>query len=163
MKLIKLMLLTALLLPFKPMLAQDDSFKLYDPTANTTEQIQKAVAEAEKSNKHILLEIGGNWCKWCRLFNKFSESTPTVDSVLKADFVIVHINYSKENKNLELLKKLEFPQRFGFPVFVVLDEKGNRIHTQNSAYLEEGEGYGEKKVVEFLNHWNREALLEKNY
>lgn len=163
MKFTKLLLLITLLITFKPMLAQEEPFKLYDPSANTSLQIQKAVSEAEKSNKHILLEIGGNWCKWCRMFNKFCETTPTVDSLLKADFVVVHINYSKENKNPELLKRLEFPQRFGFPVFVVLDEKGNRIHTQNSAYLEEGEGYGEKKVAEFLNHWNRAAVLEKNY
>ena len=62
------------------------------------------------------------------------------------------VNYSKENKNLAEMKKLEFPQRFGFPVFVILDSNGKRIHTQNSSYLEEGDGYSKKKVIDFLTN-----------
>ena len=50
--------------------------------------------------------------------------------------------------------------RFGFPVFVILNEKGERVHTQNSAYLEKGEGYSEKEVVSFLNLWNKKAVEE---
>ena len=56
------------------------------------------------------------------------------------------------------MKLLENPARFGFPVFVILDEQGKRIHTQNSAYLEEGKGYSEKKVAEFLNIWTPKAV-----
>jgi thiol:disulfide interchange protein len=124
--------------------AQDKTFNLYSPVANASEQITLAVDKASESGKHILLQIGGNWCKWCRMFHQFSKTTPVVDSLLNADYIVIHINHSKENKNEEILKELEFPQRFGFPVFVVLDGQGSRIHTQNSAYLEEGEGYSEK-------------------
>ena len=31
------------------------------------------------------------------------------------------------------------------------DENGNRIHTQNSVYLEEGKGYNKDKIAEFEN------------
>ena len=41
------------------------------------------------------------------------------------------INYSKENKNPETMALLEYPQRFGFPVLVVLDAAG-----KPSAYAE---------------------------
>ena len=135
----------------------------YDPLAIGKLQVVGATANAKDNRKHVLLQIGGNWCKWCRLFDKWSQENAVVDSILKADYVVTHINYSKENKNEDLLKLLGYPQRFGFPVFVVLDAEGNRLHTQNSAYLEEGEGYSEKKVVEFLKHWNRQALSDKTY
>ncbi|HSI90563.1 MAG TPA: hypothetical protein VK927_05565, partial [Adhaeribacter sp.] len=62
-----------------------------------------------------------------------------------------------------LLKELDYPQRFGFPVFVVLNEKGQRLHTQNSAYLEEDKGYSRKKVLEFLQQWSKPALDPANY
>ena len=63
--------------------------------------------------------------------------------------------------NLELLSIAHFlMHRFGFPVFVILNEKGERVHTQNSAYLEKGEGYSEKEVVSFLNLWNKKAVEE---
>lgn len=56
------------------------------------------------------------------------------------------------------MKYLGNPARFGFPVFVILNEKGEPIHIQNSAYLEEGKGYSEQKVVEFLNAWTPNAV-----
>jgi hypothetical protein len=73
------------------------------------------------------------------------------------------LNYSKENKNLEALESLEYPQRFGFPVLVILDGKGRRIHTQNSAYLEKEKSYDEKKMIEFLKQWSPAALDPENY
>ena len=82
---------------------------------------------------------------------------------MKADYIVEHINFSKENRNLPLMQELDFPQRFGFPVFVILDEKGKRIHTQNSGYLEEGEGYSKKKVMEFLQQWSPAALEPAQY
>jgi uncharacterized protein YyaL (SSP411 family) len=143
--------------------AQEEKFTVYNPAADAISDVNEAVVRAKKEGKHVFLQIGGNWCKWCRMFYHFSNENEKVDSLFKADYIIVHINYSKENKNGELLKRLAFPQRFGFPVFVILDASGNRIHTQNTGYLEEGEGYNEKKVVEMLRQWNPGALLPEKY
>ena len=74
-----------------------------------------------------------------------------------------HLNYSEENKNEKLFAKYGYPQRFGFPVFIILDENGNRIHIQNSAYLEEGKGYSKDKIAEFFEGWSPAALDPKNY
>ncbi len=79
------------------------------------------------------------------------------------NYVVVKLNYSKENKNEKSLERLEYPNRFGYPIFVVLDGNGKRVHTQNSAYLEEGQGYSEKKVLDFLKHWTVKALDPKTY
>jgi hypothetical protein len=74
-----------------------------------------------------------------------------------------HLNYSKENKNLDLLKKYGYPQRFGFPVFIILDANGNKIHTQNSSYLEAGKGYSKEKIIDFLQGWSPVALKPESY
>lgn len=137
--------------------------KLYNPVIDAKKQIEEAVAKAKQENKHVLLQIGGNWCSWCIMLHKFYNSHEKVDSILKSDYILEYVNYSKENKNLDLLQKLGFPQRFGFPVLVILDAEGNRIHTQNSVYLEEGRGYNEKKVVDFLNAWKPSVLDPENY
>ncbi len=138
--------------------AQKDSVLIYYPEANAKEELKNALAQAKASNKHVLVMVGGNWCRWCRMFEKFKNENAKVDSSINSGFVSLHINYSKENKNLEVLSSLSFPQRFGFPVFLVLDAQGTRLHTQNSAYLEEGEGYSEQKIIDFLNHWNPAAM-----
>jgi hypothetical protein len=82
---------------------------------------------------------------------------------LNKDFIVYHLNYSKENKNLDILAKYEYPQRFGFPVFLILDGNGKLIHIQNSGYLEAGKGYDHEKVFGFLNDWRPAALDPEQY
>ena len=100
---------------------------------------------------------------WCRRFHQFVHENERLDSLLSADYVFVLLNYSKEKKNLDILADLGFPQRFGFPVFVILNKEGTRIHTQNSEYLEEDKSYSEKKVAKFLKQWSPEAIDPRNY
>ena len=33
--------------------------------------MQNAISEAKSSGKNILLEVGGNWCIWCRAMDSF--------------------------------------------------------------------------------------------
>ena len=56
------------------------------------------------------------------------------------------------------MKRLENPGRFGYPVFVILDANGKRIHTQDSGLLEEDKGYSKRKVSTFLKGWAPSAL-----
>ncbi len=139
------------------------TFNLYKPEDNSKTQIADAVKEAKKSGKHVLIQIGGNWCVWCARFNDFVTTDKTIDSLVNGNYVVYHLNYSKENYNTEILKKYKFPQRFGFPVFLVLNDEGDLIHTQNSEYLESGKGYDKGKVMTFLNNWNKQALDPSQY
>jgi thioredoxin-related protein len=141
----------------------NDSTKLYDPKANVEKDVAVALAKAKKEGKHVLLQIGGNWCVWCYRFNSFVLLDSTLKNIVDNNFVVYHLNYSPENKNLDYLKKMGFPQRFGFPVLVVLDTNGNRIHTQDSGLLEKGNGYDKEKVKNFFINWSPLALKESNY
>jgi thioredoxin-related protein len=140
-----------------------DTAKLYNPAADAKADIAAAVKKASAENKNVLLQIGGNWCIWCIRFNNLVSQDPDLNKYLRANYVIVHVNYSKENTNDKLMAELGYPQRFGFPVFVVLDSKGNRLNTQNSEYLEEGHGHSKEKVMEFLKDWSPAALDPKSY
>ena len=141
--------------------AQD--VKLYNPEANAAQDIKAAVKKAASEGKHVLLQIGGNWCVWCIRFNQLVTTNDTLNRALNSNYVVLHVNYSKENTNEAVLAALGYPQRFGFPVFVVLNGKGDRLHTQNSAYLESGQGHDPKKVLEFLTNWSPAALDPKSY
>ncbi len=135
---------------------------IYNPGANAKEDIAKAVKQAKAENKQVLVQVGGNWCPWCvKLHGMMTEDTQ-VDSLLKADYVWVLVNYSKENKNEETMKMLGNPQRFGFPVLVILDQDGVRLHTQDSWYLEKDKYYDKEKVMHFLKMWNVAAVKGLN-
>lgn len=136
---------------------------IYDPSANAEKQIQEAVKEARADEKHVFVMIGGNWCPWCRKLHKFLSTQEEVNRILNKSYVMVKVNYSKENKNKEVLADLGYPQRFGFPVLVILDENGERLHTQSTVFLEEDKGYSKKTIKEFLNNWSPKALDPANY
>lgn len=146
-----------------PSKSQDSITKIYDPSIDAVIQIKDAVNLAKKSNKHVLIQVGGNWCPWCIRLHKFIEEHTKIDSLINADYVYVLLNYSKENKNPKAMQTLEYPQRFGFPVLVILDSEGKRIHTQNTLYIEEGKSYSEKEIINFLRAWNRDAIDPENY
>ncbi len=162
MKTISIILLI-LLLPLSYSSAQQTGEQLYNPNADAKAELKIAIATAAKEGKHVIIQVGGNWCPWCIRLHKFYHENASIDSILNASYVFAKVNYSKENKNSDVLKDLGFPQRFGFPVLVILDANGQRLHTQNSAYLEEGKGYDAKKVLEFLKQWSPEALKPDNY
>lgn len=138
-------------------------FKLYKPEENAKQEIASAVKKAKDESKHVMIQIGGNWCIWCARFNDFVTRDKSLDSLVNSNYVVYHLNYSKENKNSDLLAKYEFPQRFGFPVFMILNEKGDLLHTQSSWYLESGKTYDKEKVTAFFNDWSNKALDPAQY
>ena len=138
--------------------------KLYNPATDAEKDIAAAVAKAKAEHKYVLIQGGGNWCGWCYEFVRFSKADPQIDSVINSAFVWYHLNFSKENKNLKILAHYGYPQRFGFPAFIILNENGERLHTQNSEYLEDGKkSYDKNKVKGFLQMWSPKALDGKMY
>jgi thiol:disulfide interchange protein len=140
-----------------------ETVTLYNPEADAARELEAAIQTAAEQNKHVLVQVGGNWCSWCIRLHGFMESNRQIDSILKADYVLMRINFSPENKNPEVLARLDYPQRFGFPVLLVLDANGRRLHTQDTGLLELDKGYDPEKVRRFLLTWNRSALEPKNY
>jgi len=143
--------------------AQEQKPKIYHPEANARQEIDAAIKKAKESGKHVFLQLGGNWCGWCILFHDLVQGNEALKTLMNSEYEVLHVNYSPENKNEEVLASLDYPQRFGFPVFVILDGNGKRIHTQNSAYLEEGQGHSVKKVDEFLKSWTKRAVDPTTY
>ena len=144
--------------------AQDmKTFRLYNPQENADSALIQAIARAAAGGKHVFVQIGGNWCVWCARFHEFITKDAQLDSLVKADFEVYHMNYSPENRNKDILARFGYPQRFGFPVFIILDGSGRPLHVQNSAYLEQEKSYSREKVKEFFESWNPRALDPAQY
>ncbi len=128
--------------------------KPYNANENAEQKINELVMLAKKENKNIILQAGGNWCIWCLRFNKFVLDTPELKSIVDENYLYYHLNYSPENKNEKVFEKYGNPgDKFGYPVFIVLDKNGKMIHVQDSAVLESGKGYSIDKVKDFFNQW----------
>ena len=133
----------------------DSLAKPYHPEANAQKDIDSLVVLAKKENKNIIIQAGGNWCIWCLRFNNFIHQNAKVKELLGNNFVYYHLNYSPENKNETVFNKYAAGkgQEYGFPFFIVLDNKGKVLSTRESGNLEQGKGYDEAKVLAFFNEW----------
>ncbi|WP_027377444.1 thioredoxin family protein [Kaistella palustris] len=128
--------------------------KPYNDKENAEERIAQLVLQAKAENKNVMIQAGGNWCIWCLRFNNYVQTTPELKEVVDKNYVYYHLNYSPENKNEKVFAKYGNPgEKFGYPVFLVLDQSGKLIHTQDSAVLEEGKGYSLEKVKAFFTKW----------
>ena len=136
--------------------AQTEAIRIYNPDADAKADIAVAVESSRAENKHVMLQIGGNWCPWCIKLHNFIAADAQIDSLLHADYVVVMVNVDKEKdkRNYDLLASYGNPQRFGFPALVVLNQEGERIHTQDSWYLEKEQSYDREKLIQFFRMWN---------
>jgi thiol:disulfide interchange protein len=135
-----------------------DSIKIYNPYANAKKDIDSVLALAKKTNKNVLIQVGGNWCVWCIRLDKFIKANKDIQRKIEMDFVSYKLNYSKENKNIDLIRKYKNPDRFGFPVLLVLNADGELLHTQDSSFLESGENYDKIKLYQFIEGWTKKAV-----
>lgn len=124
----------------------------YDPKRDAAADVAQAVAEAARTKKNVLLEVGGKWCIWCRIMDTYFEKNADVLKLREDNYVTVKINFSPENENAVLLAK--YGDINGYPHLFVLDQTGKLLHSQDTAELEEGKSYNHEKFVGFLKKWS---------
>ena len=146
--------------------AQTGLKKVYNEDINPIDQINQAIVKAKSEGKFVICQMGGNWCPWCLRFADFITNDTTISKVIDENFEYIHVNYNprksvgetQQQQAAALMKRLNNCGRFGFPVFVVLDEEGKVIHIQDSSFLEEGQGYNQEKVLRFFKNWTPKSV-----
>lgn len=123
----------------------------YDPARDPERDLAAAIERARAAKKRILLEVGGEWCIWCHILDEFIAAHPSIARALDAGYVLVKVNYSKEQKNEAFLGR--YPKVAGYPHLFVLDSDGTFLHSQDTAELESGKSYDETKLAAFLARW----------
>jgi len=146
--------------------AQTGLKKVYNENINPLEQIDQAFVKAKANGKFVVCQVGGNWCPWCLRFADFITNDTTISKLIGDNFEYIHVNYNprksegaeKAAQAAALMARLDNCGRFGFPVFVVLDDSGKVLHIQDSSFLEEGKGYNKEKVIRFFKNWTPKAV-----
>lgn len=123
---------------------------VYSNKADARKDVATAIAKAKVEGKNVMLMFGGNWCPWCKLFKETCLGDPKLAKLLTENYKRVCVG-ARENK--DMLIEYGNPNRFGYPVFVILNSDGKPIHTQDSALLESGEKYSTKEIIAFFEKW----------
>ena len=123
----------------------------YDAQRDPAKDLEAAMARATAEEKRILIQVGGDWCGWCKLMSKYMESNEVVREHLTKNFLVMKVTYEDGQKNEAFLSK--YPAISGYPHLYVVDGDGTLLHSQETGSLEEGRGYNEEKFVAFLDAW----------
>jgi thiol:disulfide interchange protein len=135
-----------------PALPNSALVDFYDPARNPAEDLKQAIPIAQKENKRILLELGGDWCIWCKHMDDFYTAHPDLLQFRADHYILVKVNVSQENRNEEFLS--QYPQADGYPHIYILESDGTFLHSQDTAELEDGaDSYVLEVFMAFLQKW----------
>ena len=73
--------------------------KAFNINANPNKDLSEALAQAKKDGRKVLIEAGGDWCKWCGTFDNFMDENQDITKKLHENFVFVKIYYGKGKKS----------------------------------------------------------------
>jgi thioredoxin-related protein len=153
-------LLFALLSPLA--LAHNPPLK-FDPQRNALNDVMTAQSLAKATGRYVLVDVGGEWCPWCRMLDQFIATQPQIMTFIDSHYVWVKVNYSADNKNTAVLSR--WPKVRGFPYFLVLDGDGKLLHSQGvqgletEAENEADENYDPNRVMAFLRRYASAAKV----
>ncbi len=123
----------------------------FDPKRDAARDVAAAVAEAGRTGKNVIVDIGGAWCVWCTYFDRFFEENVQIRDFRDQNFVVVKVNFSKENKNEKVISS--YGKVPGYPHLFILDGKGKLLYSQDTSKLEQGKGYSPAAVATMLHDW----------
>jgi thiol:disulfide interchange protein len=92
--------------------------------------VDAAIALAKKDGKSVMLEFtGSDWCPPCIMMEKKVFSKPEFVKAASKDFVLVHLDFPKGDKELAEKNK-PYADKYeieGYPTVILLDSEGKEF------------------------------------
>ncbi len=63
----------------------------FDPTKDAARDLQAVIVKAQTEGKRIILDVGGEWCGWCRLMDNYFIKNPALAKLRDENFVWLKI------------------------------------------------------------------------
>ena len=131
----------------------------YDPNRNAMQDGRDAIKLAQATQRRILIEIGGDWCKWCHVLDRFLNNNAEIKKQLHQTFVLLKVNVSDENDNREFLKV--FPRVLGYPHVFVTESNGTLLLSKDiSQFFVNGE-YSAERFKTFFKQFRIKSKAKK--
>lgn len=126
----------------------------YDPARDPFADGREALRLARETGRMVLIEVGGDWCSWCHVLDRFLNQHAAISTTLHQRFVVLKVNVDDSNDNAGFLSA--FPPAMGYPHLYVTRSDGAVVHSQDSGeFLHKGR-YSAQRILGFLDHWGKQ-------
>mgnify|MGYP000028712196 CR=1 FL=1 len=122
---------------------------VYDESADAAVLVAQALGKAKTDNKQLLIVFGANWCSDCKMLDgEFKK--PALKALLDAHYVIVKVDVSRFNKNLDIVKPYGDVIKKGIPSIVIATPANQLVYATNGGELADARKMGEAGVAAFF-------------
>ncbi|HWW97708.1 MAG TPA: thioredoxin family protein [Edaphobacter sp.] len=125
---------------------------LYSAEADPKAEIASALKQASLEHKRVILDFGGDWCGDCQVLDIYFHQSPNLE-LLDKNFLLVHVDIGRFDKNLDIPEKYNVPLKKGVPALAVLDADGKLLYSQQAAEFGDMRYMYSTSVTDFLNRW----------
>lgn len=125
----------------------------YDKQQEPAKDLAATLERAKAENKRVLIQVGGEWCIWCKRMSEYMKQNESVHALLDESYLVMKLTYP--GNNAEAFLK-DYPKPDAYPFLYVVEQDGTLLHAQPTGVLEEDSSYSEAVFIDFLKEWQAE-------
>jgi thiol-disulfide isomerase/thioredoxin len=125
----------------------------YDEKADADAAVAAAFEKAKRSNKLVLLDLGGNWCPDCIVLANFLQ-LPEIKRFTDKHYEIVSVDVGRFNRNLQVPARFGFTERLkGVPTVLVATPDGKLVNPGNVFAFTDARHMTPKALADYIAKW----------
>ena len=127
---------------------------VYDEDANADKVVDEALARAKKSNKLLLIDLGGNWCPDCIILHNLME-VPDMKKFVDTHYEVALVDVGRFDKNAQIGARYGYNTRLkGVPTVLVVDPKTNKVINGERVFaLSTARSQTPQALADYLANW----------
>ena len=137
-------------LPFPYQLGSDE--------VATNAAVNAAFDRAKRNQTRVLVDLGGNWCGWCRILASVMD-LPEARPFIAAHFEVVNVDVTSKkgppDRNIQILRRFNLSQDIAFPWLVVADANGTVL--TSSYEITDERHQTPQAMMNWLAQWAKEV------
>ena len=126
--------------------------EIYPVPEQAKSDLAAALKAAAAQHKHLILDFGGNWCGDCQVLDIYFHD-PVNKPLLDANYIVVHINIGRMDRNEDIAERYQIPLKKGVPALAILDDHGKLLYSQRNGEFEAMRRMEVNSVTSFLLQW----------
>jgi thiol:disulfide interchange protein len=133
--------------------AADGQPQIYDPHADGERQLARALRQAERTDRRVLLCLGANWCGDSQAMHRLLHDDPAIAAEVRARYLVVLVDVNPRvtpRRNAALVTRLGEPLEKGLPTLLVLTPDGRVLNDTPDQRLDDEDHRYPDKVLAFL-------------
>ena len=67
----------------------------FDPARDPAKDLEVALRIARAAGRRVIVDVGGEWCSWCHIMDRFFAANPDLKRYRDANYVWLKVNWSR--------------------------------------------------------------------